>query len=131
MNILPDTHIFIWFIENNPNLPPAAKNVIEDGANTIFLSHASIYEMAIKPSLNKLQLSKPLRLCIADAREHGIHILSISENHLFCCQTIPLIETHKDPFDRLLIATAFSDELTIVTAGNNFKHYQHLAPVIW
>ena len=117
MNYLTDTHIYIWFTEDSPQLSKRIRAIIEDESNTVFISMTSFYEMAIKIKLGKLVLGKSLRAYMNDAKAHNFSILLISENHITTYERVPLIEIHRDPFDRLLIATALFENLAILTAG--------------
>lgn len=67
--------------------------------------------------LDKLVLGKSLRAYLNDAKAHNFSILPISESHIITYELVPLVDTHRDPFDRLIIATALSENLVILTAG--------------
>src|SRR5438128_9594400 len=105
MRLLLDTHAFLWFVLNDPQLSAVAKALIEDPANDILISPASSWEIAIKVGLKKLDLFAPYD----DFRDRGIagndfEILPIEPRHTSILTTLPL--HHKDPFDRLLVAQA-------------------------
>jgi PIN domain nuclease of toxin-antitoxin system len=105
--ILLDTHSLIWFIEGNSGkLSPTARILIEDPTNEVFVSMTSFFEMTIKLSLGKLFLKKLLEGIYQDTVSESIQILPISAQHIFEYQNIPIVEDHKDPFDKLIIATA-------------------------
>jgi PIN domain nuclease of toxin-antitoxin system len=123
MKLLLDTHILIWLLEGNQTLSPKVKQTIEDETNTLYLSIVSLWEIAIKTSLNKLQLETPLEKIICDfVLPSGINILPIDIAHLLTLQTLPF--HHRDPFDRLLIAQAKSETLTLVSEDRVFRQYQ-------
>lgn len=124
MNLLLDTHTFLWFAgrQQSALLPQATRDVLEDGTNTLFLSLASIWEMAIKVSIGKMQLTEP----VADlVRFHqinsGIQLQPIAVSHLDLIERLPF--HHKDPFDRLLIAQALVEGLTVVSIDAAFDRY--------
>jgi PIN domain nuclease of toxin-antitoxin system len=128
MRLLLDTHAFIWADGQPEKLSPGAKAGCEDPANELFLSVASVWEMQIKITLGKLALHKPLRLVIEDwIQRNMIVMLPVHLDHIFHLDT--LSSHHKDPFDRLLIAQAVAEGLTIVTHDRAFAQYN--IPVIW
>lgn len=103
MKLLLDTHSFIWFIEDNPFLSLRARTLIEEPTSEVLLSVASVWEMAIKVSLGRLQLSQPFELFIPhQLLLNDITLLDITLNHTLKIATLPF--HHRDPFDRLLIA---------------------------
>ncbi|HWB25614.1 MAG TPA: type II toxin-antitoxin system VapC family toxin [Chitinophagaceae bacterium] len=115
MELLLDTHAFLWFAEGNKLLSPHALALIENRANTIYVSMVSFFEMAIKIKIGKLSLNGPLVDYYNNALSNGINILPLSENHIFEYNSVPLSDTHRDPFDRLIIATALYQRLTIIS----------------
>ncbi len=99
MRLLLDTHSFLWFIDGDARLGPAARAAIEDESNEVLLRTASLWEMAIKVSLGKLGLDRPFDELIPEQIESlGIAILSIELSHLSRVVTLPF--HHRDPFDR-------------------------------
>ncbi len=123
MRLLLDTHIFIWLIEGNPNLSQAAREAIEDESNTLHLSIVSLWEITIKTSLGKLDLAIPLeQIVINFILPSGMEILPIHLPHLLILQKLPF--HHRDPFDRLLIAQAKSEGLTLVSEDGTFEQYE-------
>jgi PIN domain nuclease of toxin-antitoxin system len=121
VNLLLDTHAFLWFAgrQQSALLPQATRDVLEDGANTLFLSLASIWELAIKVSIGKMQLAEP----VADlVRFHqinsGIQLQPIAVSHLDLIERLPF--HHKDPFDRLLIAQSLVENLPVVSIDAAF-----------
>jgi PIN domain nuclease of toxin-antitoxin system len=128
MRLLLDTHVFIWADGQPENLSTAAKGVCEDPGNELILSVVSVWEMQLKIMLGKLALRQPLRLVIEDwIQKNTILILPLHLEHIFRLDT--LSSHHKDPFDRLLIAQALAEGLTIVTHHRAFAQYN--IPVIW
>ena len=99
MNLILDTHSFIWFSEDDQNLSYKAKSLIEDSYNNCFVSIASIWEIAIKISLNKLKMKIKFEKLIEEIRKHDFDFLPISFEHALIIKDLPF--HHRDPFDRL------------------------------
>ena len=122
MRLLLDTHVFIWWDSDPGQISKKALSLLQDSANTLLLSLVSIWEIQVKYSLGKLVLSQPLRDLVAYHRDHnGIQILPIELPHIYTLDTLP--QHHRDPFDRLLIAQAVSESVSIVTADPEFSKY--------
>jgi PIN domain nuclease of toxin-antitoxin system len=131
MNILLDSHAVIWFIKGDRSLSSTAKEIITDPNNQISVSLVSFYEMAIKLKLKKLDLKGGLNPFIEKIRVEKINILPITENHILAYDTIPLVDNHRDPFDRLIIATALIEKASIITVDKHFSQYNNLVKIIW
>lgn len=113
MNLLLDTHAFPWFCQGEASLSPAARVLIEDPANRKLLSIASCWEIAIKAGLGKLTLGEPSSTYIPTAlAKTGIEVLPITVRHSTAVESLP--PHHKDPFDRLLIAQAAAESISVV-----------------
>lgn len=113
MNVLLDTHTFLWFIEGNDKLSRNAKVLIENVTNQSFVSIASLWEMAIKVSNGKLILVQPIEVLITQQLSiYNIEVLSISVSHLAIVTKLPFY--HRDPFDRLIIAQGIVEGLPII-----------------
>jgi len=121
MNILLDTHTLIWFCEDDKKLPEKIKKEIENTENTIFISIASLWEMAIKISLKKLKLAIPLEEVIKLLNENGISIIPIQTEHLLKVASFDF--HHRDPFDRLIICQSLVEEMMIITIDEKFDMY--------
>jgi PIN domain nuclease of toxin-antitoxin system len=121
VNLLLDTHVFIWVVDDDPNLSAAAWSIIEE-ADAVYVSSASIWEATIKYQLGKLKVG-PDRLIDAVAPS-GFLQLSISFRHAAAVARLPPI--HRDPFDRLLIAQAISEPLHFLTADDELAQYSEL-----
>ena len=105
MKVLLDTHAFLWFVADAPQLSPTARQIIQDRANDILLSIASIWEMAIKVSIGKLTIAQPLDLFLpSQLQQNSIALLEINLRHVLAVNNLPF--HHRDPFDRLLAAQA-------------------------
>lgn len=124
MNLLLDTHTFLWFADRNQSahLPGATTSLLEDANNAVFLSLASVWEIAIKVSIGKLQLKAPVTKVVAALiSSNTIEVLPITLAHLDLIETLPF--HHKDPFDRLLIAQAQVEQLPIVSVDPALDDY--------
>lgn len=121
MDLLLDTHSMIWFI-NGANIPSKSKLIIQETANNCYISIASLWEIAIKLSINKLEMNIEFDLVEEFMTENKINLLPISVNHLKQLQKLKLI--HRDPFDRIIIAQGIANNLTIVTKDEIFKPYR-------
>lgn len=120
--LLLDTHTFLWWVSDAPELSITAREAISDTGNECFLSIASCWEMAIKSSIGKLRLTKPVERFVNDLiTENGFRLLSIDLRHAAKVEALPF--HHRDPFDRLLIAQAITEKLTIVTVDSLFSSY--------
>lgn len=127
MAYLIDTHVFLWYIDGSPNLSERAKTLIDSTYEGKYLSVASLWGIAIKQSLNKLSLTKPFDKLLHFATVNNISLLPIEFDQLLQLKNLPL--HHKDPFDRLIIAQAITENLSIISADRHFKAYP--LNVIW
>ncbi len=122
MKYLPDTHIFIWWTLNHPKLSDDAKEAISDPDNLIYVSSATIWEIVIKSSLGKIILPDSPEIFIPQQiRNNDFRMLDITADHTLGILPLPML--HKDPFDRILIAQANSEDLTIITNDSLIKQY--------
>ena len=121
MNYLIDTHTFIWFIEGDDTLSKEAKKEIRHIHNDCYLSIASLWEIAIKSGNGKLKLKVPFNKIADFLSGTNIKLLSIEFRHLQTLLSLELI--HRDPFDRIIIAQAVTDDLIILTRDKIFPGY--------
>lgn len=122
MNILIDTQAIIWFAENNYQLSENARRVMEDTDNTCFVSMASFWEMSIKINLGKLTINGlSLEEFMEEVAENDFKPLDIKHNHILENERLPLL--HRDPFDRLIIAQAIAENMSIVSSDVVFDAY--------
>jgi PIN domain nuclease of toxin-antitoxin system len=120
--LLLDTRVFLWWVNNSSDLSIAARHAISDSNNDCFLSIASCWEMAIKASLGKLKLPNPIERFVSEQlRVNDFKLLAIDIRHVAKTEKLPFY--HRDPFDRLLIAQALAEKLTIVAEDKSFKKY--------
>jgi PIN domain nuclease of toxin-antitoxin system len=122
MKLLLDTHVFIWWADHPEKLSAAALSALEDEANELLLSVASVWEMQIKIQLGKLKLSLPLKELIKNQQDtNALTVSPVTLTHVLALDALPF--HHKDPFDRLLIAQSIEEGLTLVTADSQFSNY--------
>lgn len=122
MPLLLDTHVFLWFVEGHSQLSENARSRIEDTTNDLFLSMCSLWEMAIKVSLGKLVLPKPVGEFIQEQLDFSaIALLDIRPPHVFAVADLPF--HHRDPFDRLLGAQCLCEGMTLVSSDEIFDRY--------
>lgn len=121
MNLLLDTHTFIWFIEGDKNLSKRAKEKILDPSNIKFVSIASIWEIAVKISLGKLKINRPFEAILTQIEDSGFEILPIAFEHTLVVSRLDFF--HRDPFDRIIIAQALAENMTIISRDKNFENY--------
>ena len=122
MKYLLDTHTFLWIIEDNKNLTDKVKTIYIDNSNEIYLSVASIWEMAIKISLNKLSIRGQLvKFIDRHAIENNIRLLSIQPHHIFPIENLPF--HHRDPFDRLLLLQCIQEKMYLLSKDKEFDKY--------
>ena len=120
MLVLVDTHAFLWWCEDSPELSKKARKVMT--AEDCFVSLASFWEIAIKISLNKLRLPGIIDRYLADQMSlNGFEQLEISFRQIVRCATLE--RHHGDPFDRLLVAQAQEESLAIVSRDPAFDRY--------
>jgi PIN domain nuclease of toxin-antitoxin system len=116
MKLLLDTHVLLWWLDDNRALAEGTKKRIADGSNQVMVSAASIWEIIIKRSLNKLVI--PGDFCkLLDP----FQALDVTREHAFAVGDLPA--HHKDPFDRILIAQCRVEGLVLVTSDKNIKRY--------
>lgn len=131
MRLQLDTHSLLWFIEGDKQLSSYSRNLIENTDNEVFVSIISFFEVAIKLRLGKMELSKPLESIYQDTLTAEIRILPVRLIHLTSYHAVSLFANHRDPFDRLLIATALHEQCSIITIDEKFNYYTDLIDVIW
>jgi PIN domain nuclease of toxin-antitoxin system len=121
-NLLIDTQSFIWFVENDPKLPVSVRDVMEGNQNNLFISIASLWEIVIKSSLGKLSVQKNIPEMINNVTQSGFSILQIVPQHLATLHSLEYI--HRDPFDRIIISQAITENMPVVSSDKLFSKYQ-------
>jgi PIN domain nuclease of toxin-antitoxin system len=124
LRLLVDTHIAVWAVTTDPKLPRRARRLIEAGENTVFVSIASLWEIAIKSQLRRGRRDE-MRLTAAQAAVEfeaaGFDLLPITAEHAIAVETLPRL--HGDPFDRILVAQARSEPLRLLTSDAQLAAY--------
>jgi PIN domain nuclease of toxin-antitoxin system len=122
MRLLLDTHAFLWWVDDAPELSPLARQAIISQDNECSFSIASCWELAIKSSLGKIGLRESVERFVPEQLAlNGFRLLPIDFRHVSRVESLPL--HHRDPFDRLLIVQALTEKLVIVTADPKFAEY--------
>jgi PIN domain nuclease of toxin-antitoxin system len=128
MKYLLDTMVWLWSVGPTDKIGSAALEILANGEEEIYLSAASSWEIAIKTKLGKFELAEPPgRYVPKRLVEQGIHSLSVTQSHSLRVYDLPL--HHQDPFDRLIIAQAIAEEMTVLTADRAFQMYP--VDVLW
>jgi PIN domain nuclease of toxin-antitoxin system len=128
MRLLFDTHTFIWWDSAPHKLSPRVLALCQDSTNTLILSVVSVWEMHIKSQAGKLSLRLPLSQIIEDQHnQSNIEILPVLLPQIYALDTLP--QLHKDPFDRLLIAQAIAENLTLLSKDATIIGYP--ITVVW
>ena len=128
MKYLLDTMVWLWSVGSSENIGEAGLQILNSGEEEIYFSAASCWEIAIKTRLGKFRLpEEPVRYVPKRLAEQGIRSLSVTQNHSLKVYELPL--HHHDPFDRLIIAQALSEDMVILTSDRTFSKYP--AEVLW
>ena len=118
MNLLLDTHVALWWLDDSPSLSKKGRTLIADTDNLIVLSAVVIWEIRIKQALGKLEIPSNFYTVI---KQQGFEMLPISPDHAYAVGDLPMV--HRDPFDRMLLAQAKLENLSIVTHDTTFQRY--------
>jgi PIN domain nuclease of toxin-antitoxin system len=118
VRLLLDTNALIWTLVRRERIPPIAIDAIEDKANDVFVSVISAWEIEIKAAKGKLGVPSDLQSAIA---AQSFESLAVSMRHAYAVESLP--RHHGDPFDRMIIAQAHLEDMTIVTSDSEIQHY--------
>jgi PIN domain nuclease of toxin-antitoxin system len=121
MRLLLDTHIFLWIVDNSPRLDRKARELI-DGASAVYVSSATIWEVAVKARIGKM-IVDPDEL-LREIDKCGFQELLVSGRHAVGVARLPLI--HNDPFDRLLVVQGIAEKMHLLTADAKLAEYSEL-----
>ena len=121
MRLLLDTHVLVWWVDDSRNLGRKARSAISRNGTELYISAISIWEISIKTAAKRMGLKTPLEDSIPIMLEEGAQSLSVTFTHAYAVRY--LSHHHGDPFDRMLIAQAQCEGLTIVTADPAFRAY--------
>lgn len=125
MKYLLDTHVFLWMLLHTDKLSKKVYNVLEDSGKEIYLSAISLWEIAIKHQLKKLDLgSVDIRLLPNVAAQSDVKIITPEPYDFITYSELPLKKEHRDPFDRLLIHTAIRNNLILISKDKKFEQYK-------
>lgn len=119
---LLDTHTVLWMASNPDKLPAKVQDLLLAPTAKLFVSIASAWEVAIKLNLGKLDLDGGISTFFDICSANSIQVLNISKNALEALSNLPFI--HRDPFDRLLVVTALTENLTMLSADKNIQRYK-------
>ncbi|MBI9082059.1 MAG: type II toxin-antitoxin system VapC family toxin [Desulfobacterales bacterium] len=118
MNLLMDTHILLWWLADDPKLTESERSAIADVGNLVVVSAVVIWEIRIKQALGKLKIASNFYRVV---HQQGFELLSVSPDHAYAVGDLPL--HHRDPFDRMLVAQAATEGLTLITHDDIFRKY--------
>ena len=127
MRILLDTHLVIWWEADHPRLPAQTREWV-DGSEEVFISRASLWEMAIQISIGRLKMD--LERFTSSVERQGFSWLDIRNEHLLAVATLPSFEDHRDPFDRLFVAQSQAEPLLLLTADEKLGRYGNTVRVL-
>jgi len=128
MKILIDTHVALWLFNDYRNLSQIASDYLYDEENELYISIASAWEVAIKHSLGKLPtFDGGVNRFLYAIHDNPIQIVGVNSEHVKKVEALPYI--HRDPFDRIIIATALYEGMVILTADENIQKYD--VPWVW
>ncbi len=125
MRILLDTHVFLWWLQDHPNLSEAARSRII-AATDVYVSSASIWEASIKAGIGKLDVD--IDQLVAEIDNSGFRELPVSARHAAMVTRLP--DIHRDPFDRILVAQALCEPLRLLTADSLLSGYSELVEAV-
>ncbi len=126
-NYLLDTHVLIWFMNGDENLPKLVKEKVINANSSCFISIASLWEIAIKSSLGKLDLQIEFSQILQFLADNNIEVLSIEFGHLQKLLVLPY--HHRDPFDRIIISQGIANKFILISKDGNFRKYN--VSLIW
>lgn len=128
MRLLLDTHLVIWWEANHPRLPGIVKEWVCDEAESVFVSRASLWEIAIKIANGKLRMDAAK--FASNVEQQGFEWLDIKNDHLLAVANLPLHDDHRDPFDRLLVAQSRCEPLVLLTVDAKLARYGETVRVV-
>ena len=122
MKYLLDTHAFLWWISDDERLPETVRKHLEGLREAVYVSVASLWEIVLKYRLGKLKMPEPVEAyLLRHIKQNRFEILTIHSHHIF--QILSLPPLHRDPFDRLLVAQAQAESLTLITRDPAVRDY--------
>lgn len=127
MRYLLDTNALLWLLDTPSQIPLTTLAKLRSSDNELFVSTASIWEIAIKRSIGKLTITRPTQAIVDELPRLAIQLIPILPRHITRSETLPF--HHRDPFDRLIIAQAITEDQILVSKDGNFPLYS--AQVLW
>ncbi|MBP6900110.1 MAG: type II toxin-antitoxin system VapC family toxin [Burkholderiaceae bacterium] len=121
MNLLLDTHVALWAISDSPRLPPKARELLVSAKTTVWVSAASVWEIAIKHGLGRGDMPVSAQDALRYFQDSGYRILAIEAEHAAAVEQLP--SHHSDPFDRILIAQALVEPMRLMTHDTLVARY--------
>lgn len=121
MNLLLDTHVALWAITDNPKLPKKARELIESPKSLVWISAATVWEIAIKHGLGRGDMPVSSQDALRYFRESGYRFLPVEPEHATAVEDLPA--HHTDPFDRILVAQALVEPMRLITHDKIVAHY--------
>lgn len=118
MNLLLDTHILLWWLDDNPRLSQKTRDAIADSKRLVFVSAVSIWEIRIKEAVGKLKVPRDFQTVL---NTQPFETLNVTAEHAHAIKNLP--DHHRDPFDRMLVAQAKMERLRLVTQDAHLKRY--------
>jgi len=122
MKYLLDTHAFLWYLLGDAKLAIKAKDII-DGKENLYFSIVSLWEIAIKINIGKLQIHRPIQDLSQELQSINIHILPIIDKDIELYSALTFPSNHRDPFDRMLIIQAINHSLIVISRDVKFDAY--------
>ena len=128
MRLLLDTQIAVWWQIDSRSVPVSARQLVMETEGPVFISRASLWELAIKSSLGRLHLD--LGNFCKRVVDDGFDWLDIAQEHLLAVAALPTFDDHKDPFDRLLVAQSLTEPLILLTVDGKLGRYGSTVKVV-
>lgn len=130
MRYLIDTQVFIWSLISPAKLSVPVRRLLQ--LNTIYIAEISLFEITIKQKIGKLPaLPVTTTMLVEQIERDGFERMPLAIHHIAAYDRIPLHADHRDPFDRLILATALAENMPIISADEKFRWYQEIVEVIW
>lgn len=131
MKYLIDTQILIWYQTIDNRIKSSVYDILTNVQNSVYISQISLFEIAIKQKLGKIpDFDLPIRHLVELVEQDGFEILPIKNEHIDSYNIIPLFDHHRDPFDRLILATALQENFTLISADTKFTLYNDIITLI-
>ena len=128
MSLLLDSHLILWWMEGSPRLRPPVRAMIDEATGEVFVSHASLWEFAIKASMGKLRMD--IGAFQRNVAADGFTWLAIAPKHIATVAALPLFDDHKDPYDRLLVAQSVTEPMILLTTDEKLATYGSTVRVV-